>query len=144
MKTKDVLVDALKPYVDSLGGWTTTQLEALFLGFGDLSIFRAEDEGYAPTEDLAGNHRENAQSIVSALTELGIPHNLDEDGMYWIIESCVGEIREDLKQALSDAGYVSFVYFNPDSEYEENHSLQDLKTFTMKPTLENRFESEEE
>tara|TARA_R110000824_G_scaffold294972_1_gene483366 strand:+ start:652 stop:1086 length:435 start_codon:yes stop_codon:yes gene_type:complete len=144
MKTKDVLVDALKPYVDSLGGWTTTQLESLFLGFGDLSIFRADDDGYTPSGDLGGNHRENAQSIIAALTEIGIPHNLDEDGMFWIIESCVGEIREDLKRAVSEAGYASFIYFNPDSEYEENHTLQELKTFTMDPPLENRFEGEGE
>lgn len=136
MSMKKVLIDALNPYVDSLGGWTTTQIESLFLGLGNISIFNASDEDYLPDNNIAGTHNENAEAIIDALDELGVPHNFDAESIYWIIDSCAGEVREDLRNAMEDAGFVCYDYFNPDSEDEGNHQLTDVKTFNMAPMLE--------
>ena len=136
MSMKKVLTEALNPYVDSLGGWTTTQIESLFLGLGNISVFNASDEDYLPVNNLAGTHNENAEAIIDALNELGVPHNFDAESIYWLIDSCAGEVREDLRKAMEDAGFVCYDYFNPDSEDEGNHQLTSVNTFNMAPILE--------
>ena len=136
MSMKKVLTEALNPYVDSLGGWTTTQIESLFLGLGNISVFNASDEDYLPVNNLAGTHNENAEAIIDALNELGVPHNFDAESVYWLIDSCAGEVREDLRKAMEDAGFVCYDYFNPDSEDEGNHQLTGVRTFNMAPILE--------
>ena len=144
MSMKKVLIEALNPYIDLMKNWTTTEIESLFLGLGDISVFNASDEDYLPDNNLSGTHTENAEAIISALDELGISHNFDADGVYWLIESCIGEIRGDLRKAMEDAGFVCYDYFNPDSENEGNHQLKSVNTFAMAPMLELNEADEDE
>jgi len=132
MTLKKVLVDALKPYVETLQEWKPHHLEALFLGFGDISIFNAEAEDYLPDEDLCGHYKENAEAILNALAELNISYPCEADEMYWLIDSCAGNIRGDLKIAIENAGYKCFLYFNPDSENKESHHLKEVNILTAK------------
>tara|TARA_R110002020_G_scaffold21782_10_gene73877 strand:- start:3484 stop:3897 length:414 start_codon:yes stop_codon:yes gene_type:complete len=130
MALKNVLVEALKPHEKTLQEWKPHQLEALFLGFGDISIFNTETQDYLPDEDLGGRYNENAEAIFDALLELNITNPCEVDEMYWLIESCAGYIREDLKNAIENVGYKCFLYFNPSSENKENHKLREVNILT--------------
>ena len=135
MNLQTVIYKALEPYKCVLQEWTSPQVESLFLGFGDISIFKADAEDYLPDENISGTHKENALSILSALKDLEIEFNCEVDDLYWIIEGCSGTIREDLKGAIENIGYKCHSYFNPDSIFEEAHTLQDIITFEMQPSL---------
>ena len=126
MNLQNILVNALNPYVEILNEWKPHHLESLFVGFGDISIFKADAEDYLPDEDYCGNHKENALAILEALEELGINSPCHADDLYWIIESCAGNIRADLKRVIEESGYKCFLYFNPDSENKDSHQLQEV------------------
>ena len=38
MRLSDILVDSLKPHQSQLSSWTKTDLESLFMGFGNIKI----------------------------------------------------------------------------------------------------------
>ena len=54
MSMKDVIVMALKPYVGKINAWDDSDIELLFMGFGNISIFWA-DENPLEAQDMSGS-----------------------------------------------------------------------------------------
>ena len=129
MPLKEILVTALKPYAEKIRNWNNHDVELLFMGFGNISIYWKGDDPLT-SENLAGTFRYNAQSIVDALSELGIDGWSYVD-FYWMISANAGEIRADLVNALDDAGFVCYDYYNA----EENPEPQPVAQFEAEPLL---------
>ena len=74
MALKELLVTALTPYKGKMNTWNDSDIELLFMGFGNISIFM-EDSLVHKAEDLSGTFKENAIAINDALIELGLHNN---------------------------------------------------------------------
>jgi len=130
MEFKDMMVEILSPHKETISKWASHQVEALFMGMGDISIFRSESEDYLPDEDISGTYSQNASAIMEALEEMQIAINFTAEELYWVIESCAGNIRKDMKEALESVGYRCFLFFNPDGSDKETHLLRDVNILT--------------
>ena len=113
MSMKDVIVMALKPYVGKINAWDDSDIELLFMGFGNISIFWA-DENPLEAQDMSGSFKENAIAIDSALKELN-----------------AGEPRTDLIKAIELVGLRCYDYFDA----EEFETPESIKTFEEDPLL---------
>tara|TARA_R110001632_G_scaffold55999_1_gene137022 strand:- start:544 stop:942 length:399 start_codon:yes stop_codon:yes gene_type:complete len=131
MSMKDVIVMALKPYVGKINAWDDSDIELLFMGFGNISIFWA-DENPLEAQDMSGSFKENAIAIDSALKELKL-HNgkWTYKDFYWVINSNAGEPRTDLIKAIELVGLMCYDYFDA----EEFETPESIKTFEEDPLL---------
>jgi len=131
MSMKDVIVMALKPYVGKINAWDDSDIELLFMGFGNISIFWA-DENPIEAQDMSGSFKENAIAIDSALKELKL-HNgkWTYKDFYWVINSNAGEPRTDLIKAIELVGLRCYDYFDA----EEFETPESIKTFEEDPLL---------
>ena len=75
MAIKDVIVLALEPHKGKINTWDDSDIELLFMGFGNISIYWG-DENPVDADDLSGTFKENALAINEALKELGIHNNI--------------------------------------------------------------------
>ncbi len=69
MTMRDVVVLALEPYKGKINTWDDSDIELLFMGFGNISIYWA-DENPSEAEDISGSFKENAVAINEALKQL--------------------------------------------------------------------------
>lgn len=112
MALKSVLIDSLTPHLEELSSWDDVDIECLFLGLGNIHIYKSEDMD--KLEDLASTFRSNAVNICLALNELKLGSDWSETEFYWIIHSQAGCIREDLSKAIEIAGYLIEGWENED------------------------------
>ena len=111
--------------------WNTSDIELLFMGFGNISIFWKEDDPLT-SEDLSGSFKYNADSIVEALNELNLNiGNWEQTDFYWMISSNAGEPRGDLIKAIERVGFNCYDYFDS----EEFEAPEEIKTFEAEPLL---------
>lgn len=131
MALKELLVNALTPYKGKMNTWNDSDIELLFMGFGNISIFM-EDSLIHKAEDLSGTFKENAIAINEALEELGLHNNKwTYKDFYWLIDNNAGEPREDLIQAIQNCGVVCYDFFDS----EEMVDPLPIKTFKEDPML---------
>jgi hypothetical protein len=131
MVLKEVLIAALKPHKPVLQEWEKEDLELLFMGFGNISIYWA-DETPNEKNNLAGTFQHNATGIIGALDALDLHKGEWESGdFYWLISANAGEVRSDLVSAIENAGFQCYDYY--DSEEDEN--LQTIKVYDAEPSL---------
>jgi len=131
MALKEVLRAALKPHKEKLDEWNEEDIELLFMGFGNISIYWTGD---TPKEDnnLAGTFQENAQGIIGALDSLDLNKGGWESAdFYWLISANAGEIRNDLVSAIEEAGFKCYDYYDS----EENKKPQSIKVYEAEPSL---------
>ena len=131
MAMQQIITKALEPYKAKMATWDDSDIELLFMGFGNISVFWA-DEDPVHAEDLSGSFTENAKAIDSALKELGLNNGKwSHSDFYWVIHSNAGEPRSDLVAAIESAGFKCFDYFDA----EDNPVPQKVKTFKEHPYL---------
>ncbi len=130
MTLKNVLVTALRPHKETLSNWESEDLELLFMGFGNLSIYLKDDDPIL-ADNLAGTFKTNAKGIVEALDTLELNRGWSESDFYWMINANAGEVRSDLVTALQDAGFVCYDFFDA----EDNPEPQDIAVFQAEPSL---------
>ena len=130
MALKSVLVNALQPHKDTLSNWESEDLELLFMGFGNISIYFKDDDPIL-ADNLAGTFKGNAQGIVDALNELELNRDWTIADFYWLISANAGEVRSDLVNVINDAGFVCYDYFDA----EENPEPQPVTVFEAEPSL---------
>jgi hypothetical protein len=131
MVLKEVLIAALKPHKEKLTNWKEEDLELLFMGFGNISIYWKDED---PREDnnLAGTFQDNAQGILGALDSLDLNKGeWDSSDFYWLISANAGEIRSDLVSAIEEAGFKCYDYYDS----EENEIPQSIKVYEAEPSL---------
>jgi hypothetical protein len=131
MTMRDVVVLALEPYKGKINTWDDSDIELLFMGFGNISIYWA-DENPSEAEDISGSFKENAVAINEALKQLKL-HNgkWTYKDFYWVINSNAGEPRTDLIKAIEAVGFKCYDYFDS----EEFDSPNPIKTFEENPLL---------
>ena len=71
MALKEVLVNALRPHRDEINTWSPSDVEMLFMGFGNFSLYWKGDLPIE-SESLTGTFKENAVAVVEALNELDL------------------------------------------------------------------------
>jgi len=131
MALKEMIVAALTPYKQKMNTWSDSDIELLFMGFGNISIFW-NDEDPLDSKDLSTSFKVNAVAINEALKELEL-HNgkWDYKDFYWLIDANAGEPRGDLIEAIEKVGFKCYDYFDA----EENMTPQPVKTFKENPLL---------
>ncbi len=130
MTLKNVLVTALRPHTDTLSNWNSEDIELLFMGFGNLSIYFKDDDPVL-SDNLAGTFKSNAKGIVAALEELDLNRGWSDSDFYWLINANAGEVRSDLVKVIQDAGFVCYDYYDA----EDNPEPQDVAVFEAEPSL---------
>jgi len=131
MMIKDVIVMALNPYKGKVNTWEDADIELLFMGFGNISIYWA-DENPIEATDLSGTFKENAMAINEALKELGLHNDVwTYKDFYWLISSNAGEPRADLIKAIENVGFKCYDYFDA----EELETPLPINTFQEDPLL---------
>ncbi len=131
MALKEVLKAALQPHKEKLNEWNEEDIELLFMGFGNISIYWTDE---TPREDnnLAGTFQDNAQGIIEALNSLDLNKGeWETSDFYWLISANAGEIRSDLVSAIEEAGFKCYDYYDS----EENENPQSIKVYEAEPSL---------
>tara|TARA_R100000908_G_scaffold61378_1_gene39375 strand:+ start:4156 stop:4551 length:396 start_codon:yes stop_codon:yes gene_type:complete len=99
MRLSDILVDSLKPYQSQLSAWTKTDLELLFMGFGNIKIVTPAGQIFYQT------FTKNAVDICLALNKLGFEDmEWNTDEVWYLIYAQPGRIRKDLVRCIENNG----------------------------------------
>jgi len=99
MRLSDILVDSLKPHQSQLSSWTKTDLELLFMGFGNIKI--VTPAGQVFTQGFA----KTAVDICLALDELGFEDmEWSSEEVWYLINAHPGRIRKDLVRCIENNG----------------------------------------
>lgn len=128
---EQVLVEALKPYKAKMMTWNPSDIELLFMGFGNISIYWKNDDPVLDSP-ITGTFSENAKAVVSALNQLNLnTGNWTYKDIYWIIDSNSGEPRADLISAIESCGFNCYDFFDADT----GQPPEAIKTFSAEPSL---------
>ncbi len=131
MALKEVLVNALRPHRDEINTWSPSDVEMLFMGFGNFSLYWKGDLPIE-SESLTGTFKENAVAVVEALNELDLNKgDWQPSDIYWIISANAGEVREDLVTAIQNAGFDCYDYYCAEDEIE----AQPIRTYQSEPSI---------
>ena len=131
MALKEVLVNALRPHRDEINTWSPSDVEMLFMGFGNFSLYWKGDLPIE-SESLTGTFKENAVAVVEALNELELNKgNWTPSDIYWTISANAGEVREDLVMAIQNAGFDCYDYYCAEDEIEGST----IKTYQSEPSI---------
>tara|TARA_B100000287_G_C20638132_1_gene782477 strand:+ start:1371 stop:1769 length:399 start_codon:yes stop_codon:yes gene_type:complete len=131
MALKEVLVNALRPHRDEINTWSPSDVEMLFMGFGNFSLYWKGDLPIE-SESLTGTFKENAVAVVEALNELDLNKgNWTPSDIYWTISANAGEVREDLVMAIQNAGFDCYDYYCAEDEIE----AQPIRTYQSEPSI---------
>ncbi len=99
MRLSNILVDSLKPHQSQLSSWTKTDLELLFMGFGNIKI--VTPAGQVFTQGFA----KTAVDICLALDELGFEDmEWSSEEVWYLINAHPGRIRKDLVRCIENNG----------------------------------------
>ncbi len=133
MRLSNILVDSLKPYQSQLSSWRRTDLETLFMGFGNIKIVTPSGRVFNQ------NFHKNAVDICLALNELGFEDmEWESSEVFYLIYAHPGRIRKDLVRCIEDNG-------NKILATESVEGIEDVFEFyDAEGGLGITFESEEE